>query len=154
MSEREEMPSEDRLRDLLVGRTVVSAEVADTRPPDGYSTGPTGTLMLSDGATLKVWGNDGGCACDAGCYPLAHLASAEGVITNVEVEENPADDTLRACRICGGRTWECIHPDGWYRVFVVTEAAGRSLVASFEGSDGNGYYGTGWWLMVELGQDA
>jgi hypothetical protein len=37
--------------------------------------------------------------------------------------------------------------DGYYRIFVFADNR-RINVASFDGSDGNGYYGTGWWLAV------
>lgn len=147
-NESEHMPSEDRLRELLVGRQVVAAEIRDERP-DRYDAGPTGVLTLSDGTVLKVWGNDGGCACDAGCYPLADLSTTSGTITNVRVEEKPDDDTR--CPKCG-KWYGCEHEGerGFYRIFVVAEAQ-EVRVASFEGSDGSGYYGTGWWLRVEPG---
>ena len=144
----EETPTADRLRELLIGKSIVSATVTDENP-DPYMQGPTGTLMLSDGTLLKVWGNDGGCACSAGCYPLAMLNAPDGVITNVEVDEKPDDDyTCPECK-AEGKTWadECPHR-GWYRVYVVAEDK-RLTLASFEGSDGNGYYGTGWWMRVE-----
>ena len=145
----EYMPREERLRELLIGRSVVNARVSD-EPPERYATGPTGLLTMDDGTVLKVWGNDGGCACTAGCYPLALLNGSAGVITNVDVEDHPADDgTPSVCAECGEKVWNCGHAEGWYRIFVVTEAKGRSLLASFEGTDGNGYYGTGWWLNVE-----
>lgn len=145
--DNEHMPDEDRLRALLVGRSVTSAEVTDEKP-EPYSAGPTGTLTLDDGTTLKVWGNDGGCACDAGCYPLSALNAPGGVITNVEVEAKPDEGyTCPECKAEGRDWWDDCPHRGWYRVFVVT-ADERTLLASFDGSDGNGYYGTGWWLRV------
>lgn len=151
MSTAEHMPDEDRLRALLFGRRVVSVEMREERPPDsyyGYHTWPVGTLTLDDGSVLKVWGNEGRCACSAGDYPLTELNAVDNAITNVEVEERPDGDDV-PCRTCG-KDW-CYGDDhergGWYRIFVVAED--RHLLASFEGSDGNGYYGTGWWLTVE-----
>ena len=143
----EHMPSEDRLRELLVGRSVVRAEIRD-EPPERYESGPTGVLTLDDGTVLKVWGNDGGCACSAGCYPLASLNEVGNAITNVEVEEKP-DDEYKDCEH-GCKSWDCEHV-GFYRIFVYAEDH-RIPLASFEGSDGNGYYGTGWWLSVEASQ--
>lgn len=145
----EHIPSEDRLRDLLVGRKVVKAEVKD-ESPERWTPGPTGWLTLDDGTRLKLWGNDGGCACSAGCYPLAHLSACDNIITNVEVDERPGGD-YEPCRTCG-KDW-CSNLDhdtgseGHYRIFVLAENR-RINLASFEGSDGNGYYGTGWWLDV------
>jgi hypothetical protein len=130
----EHMPNEDRLRALLVGRKVTSAQIAE-ESPGHYGAGPTGYLTLSDGTELKVWGNDGGCACNAGCYPLTELNAVDNIITNVEVEENPAGDD------------DTESYEGYYRIFVFAEDR-RFPLASFEGSDGNGYYGTGWWLQV------
>jgi hypothetical protein len=140
----EHMPDADRLRSLLVGKTVLTATMSD-EPPDKYDVGPTGTIALSDGTVLKVWGNDGGCACDAGCYPLSEVNVTNGIVTNVEVEERPDGDFTDDCPECG-KGWGCEHR-GYYRIYVVTPDE-RSLLASFDGSDGNGYYGTGWWLQV------
>ena len=141
----EDCPTADRLRELLVGKSIVSATVADETPDRRHTRGPTGTITLSDETVLKVWGNDGGCACDAGCYPLATLSAPDGIITNVEVDEKPSCDSK--CPECGERD-ACEH-QGFYRVFVVAEDK-RLTLASFEGSDGNGYYGTGWWMRVEV----
>lgn len=143
------MPTEDRLRSLLFGRKVVHVEVRDERP-DSYTSGPTGYLTLDDGTLLKTWGNDGGCACSAGCYPLTTLNTVDNAITNVEVEEQADGDGVEMpCRTCGkAYCYEGGHDnEGYYRIFVVAEDQ-RHLLASFEGSDGNGYYGTGWWLTV------
>lgn len=139
----EETPTADRLRELLIGKSIVSATVSDENP-DPYTQGPTGTLTLSDGTVLKVWGNDGGCACSAGCYPLAMLNAPDGIITNVEVDAKPSGDDK--CPECG-KWYDCEH-QGFYRVFVVAKDK-RLNLASFEGSDGSGYYGTGWWMRVE-----
>lgn len=127
-------PDAERLKELLLGKTIVEARTAD-EPPEKWLRGPTGYLTLSDGTTLKVWGNDGGCACSSGCYPLATLNRVDNIITNVEVVESPHTDEDDA------------DGEGYYKIFVYA-ADERINVASFEGSDGNGYYGTGWWLDV------
>lgn len=142
----EHMPDEDRLKELLVGKSVVKAEIRD-EPPERYESGPTGYLTLSDGTVVKVWGNDGGCACSAGCYPLADLNEVENVITNVKVDAHPDDGDV-TCEVCGKLyCYEHEEQQGYYRIFVWAEDKKLKL-ASFEGSDGNGYYGTGWWLSV------
>ena len=125
----EHMPSGDRLKELLVGKSIVTVSMGT-----GYD--PVGLLTLSDGTHLQVWGNDGGCSCNSGCYPLTLLNGCENVITNVEVEDHPAGD---------GSNWADYQ--GWYRIFVWAEEQ-RVNLATFEGTDGNGYYGTGWWLKV------
>lgn len=148
MTNEEHVPDEARLRELLVGRKVERVEMTPDGPgKEHYSSGPTGYLHLSDGSVLKVWGNDGGCGCSAGCYPLTTLNAFDNVITNVEVEANPdSDDSYDSpCPTCGEKG--CYEHGGWYRVHVFAGQE-KAVLASFEGSDGNGYYGTGWWLSV------
>lgn len=126
---------------LLLGRRIVSAEPGETPIPYtesddvwGRESHAEGVLTLDDGTRIYVKGNDGGCACSAGCYPLAHLAAVDNVITSVRFEDCPAGD----------------YDDGygWYRIFVVADAT-EINVASFVGTDGNGYYGTGYALYVQ-----
>lgn len=134
------MPSAERLKELLVGRSITSVRRSES--------GIVGYLVLSDGSELTVWGNDGCGGCDSGWYSLTELNTAPNIITNVEVEERPRDRD-DPCRTCGESDCreEGHHNDGHYRIFVFAENE-RINIASFEGSDGNGYYGTGWWLSV------
>lgn len=64
---------------------------------------------------------------------MEYLGQVENVITNVEVDENPGEYNN--------------NDYGYYRIFVYAGEE-KIMLASFEGSDGNGYYGTGWWLRV------
>ena len=93
-------------------------------------------LLLDDGTLLRLVGNDGGCACSAGCYDLTALNGVENIITAVEFEDEPDDDGLS-------------YDSGVYRIFVFAGNE-RINLATFEGSDGNGYYGTGYHVMVRL----
>lgn len=130
----------EQLKVLLLGRRVVDAQMSNGYA-DEYTPGPVGYLILDNGMVLKVWGNDGGCACSSGCYPLQRLSAVENVILGVDLIEDPHDD------YDGG--------EGAYRIFVFT-ANEMIELASFEGSDGNGYYGTGWWLSIsapKLGEE-
>jgi len=95
-------------------------------------------LLLDNGTLLKLVGNDGGCACSAGCYDLTALNGVENIITAVEFEDDPADDG---------------HDGDGYRIFVFAGDQ-RINLATFEGSDGNGYYGTGYHVMVRLSNEA
>lgn len=95
-------------------------------------------LLLDDGTLLRLVGNDGGCACSAGCYDLTALNGVENIITAVEFEDEPEGDDPDL--------WDA---DGAYRIFVFAGNE-RINLATFEGSDGNGYYGTGYHLMVRL----
>jgi hypothetical protein len=118
---------------LLVGRKV-------TKVDDEH-------LVLDNGTVIKAIGHDGGCACSAGCYDLSVLNDADNVITRVEFDYKPAGDG------------DYPEPDpedpdapddrwtGYYRVFVFAEDKRINLM-QFDGSDGNGYYGTGFEILV------
>ena len=93
-------------------------------------------LLLDDGTLVRLVGNDGGCACSAGCYDLTTLNGVENIITSVEFEDSPDDDYLDL-------------GDGTYKIFVFAGEQ-RINLATFEGSDGNGYYGTGYHIMVRF----
>lgn len=109
----------DEITRLLVGRKVV--KVAED------------TVQLDDGRRLRFVGNDGGCACSAGCYDLTELNGVDNVITAVEFVDSPdADD------------WDA---GGHYKIFVFADNQKINL-ATFEGSDGNGYYGSGYSIEV------
>lgn len=110
------------IKDLLLGRTV--QKVGEDH------------LLLDDGKVVKLVGNDGGCACSAGCYYLTELNEVPNIITNVEVYSDPAGDDEDG--------------EGVYRIFVYAENRKINL-ATFEGTDGNGYYGTGFHILVRRG---
>ena len=86
-------------------------------------------LLLSDGTKVQVVGNADCCA----YYDLKHLGEVENIITNVGVFASPRGDYEDG--------------EGVYRLFVFT-GEGRINLAEFEGTDSNGYYGTGFWLEV------
>lgn len=123
---------------LFVGRRIVEAQVggrfADA-PPVRYQAAQ-GRLVLDDGTVLWLAGNDGGCSCGAGDYPLERVARVDNIITSARVECSPTGDEAPE----GG--------SGTYRIFVVADAV-EINVAEFVGTDGNGYYGTGFALTVE-----
>lgn len=124
---QESNPTADRLRELLFGRKIVLAEQHTPSADNNYS---EGRLVLDDGTSLLVGGNEGCGGCPSGYYWLTDLNSVDNAISNVVVEEEFADD------------------DGVYRIFVIAEDKNQHLVAQFEGSDGNGYYGSGYWISV------
>ncbi len=107
------------ITDLLMGRKVVNVD--------------KDIATLDDGRKLRFVGNDGGCACSAGCYDLTDLNTVDNIITSVEFYDSPAAD---------GEDGE-----GVYKIFVYADNA-RINLASFEGTDGNGYYGTGYAITV------
>jgi hypothetical protein len=127
----------DEITSLLMGRKVEKV--------DGEH------LLLDDGTVIKAIGHDGGCACSAGCYDLSVLNGVDNIITRVEYDYQPAGDWKR-------EKPEVPHPDdpedewtGWYRVFVFADNQQINLM-QFDGSDGNGYYGTGFELLVRKAQ--
>lgn len=88
------------------------------------------TLTLDDGTRLTFVGSADCCA----YYDLVELNGVDNVITNVEFVEDPAGDE---------------YPDGegFYRIFVFADNAKVNLV-TFEGTDSNGCYGTGYTINV------
>lgn len=95
-------------------------------------------LRLDDGTLLRVIPNDGGCSCGAGDYDLTALNGCPNIITKVEVvDEDRGPDA-------DGYAGEDAHA---YRIFVFAEDQRINLV-SIEGDDGNGYYGTGYSILV------
>lgn len=109
--------------ELLVGRTVTKVDEE--------------TLLLDNGVSLKLRGNEGGCSCGAGDYELTELNGVDNVITAIEFVDSPDGDE---------------HPDvaeGVYRIFVFADNT-RINLATFTGSDGNGYYGTGYSIEVSV----
>jgi hypothetical protein len=124
-----------KIADLFIGRKVVRAEMGAFQIPgeDSYRSTAEGLLVLDDGTVLYLTGNDGGCACSAGCYPLADVATVDNIITSAHVNADPSGDDDRGA--------------GVYQIFVFADAQPIN-VATFQGSDGNGYYGTGFALTV------
>lgn len=111
------------IKELLVGKSV--EKVADDH------------VMLSDGTLLKFPDTDGGCACAAGCYDLTELNEVENVITNVEFDYQPGGDETAP------------NYEGYYRIVVFADNRKLNL-ATWEGTDGNGYYGTGFSIFARL----
>ena len=125
------------LAGVFVGRRIIAAELNVEPPPDldwdGRGSAPYGLVTLDNGTRVYVVGNDGGCACSAGCYSLTHLAAVDNIITSVEVHD--------------GRGAEGYEDGGIWSIFVIA-GADRINIAGFEGDDGYGYYGTGFHLTV------
>lgn len=128
-----------KIAELFVGHKVVRAEKGHFTIPgtEGYySSRAEGLLVLDDGTELYLMGNDGGCACSAGCYPLEEVATVDNIITSAHVNADPDSDDDSGT--------------GVYQIFVFADAKPIN-VATFKGTDGNGYYGTGFSLTVVRG---
>lgn len=124
---------EQAITELLMGRKVTKVDAEH--------------LLLDNGTVIKAIGHDGGCACSAGCYDLSVLNGVDNIITRVEFDYRPAGDGEYP-------TFDEGDPDapedkwtGYYRVFVFADNQQINLM-QFDGSDGNGYYGTGFEILV------
>lgn len=123
------------LKAVLVGRSVVGVQLGGELPASPSLYEPTqGTVTLDDGSVLLLGGNVGGCSCGAGDYDLTRLNDMPiNGITNVEVvadHHGGYSDTFT------------------YRIFVLAQDQ-RFELAAFDGDDGSGYYGTGFWFTVQ-----
>ena len=110
---------EEEIRELLVGRKV---------KVDGNN------LILDNGIVLEVIANEGCGGCSSGWYSITKLNEVDNAITNVEFDcdgdvANEEDDTS-------------------YKIFVFCEDT-RIKLLQVDGSDGNGYYGTGYTIIVK-----
>lgn len=110
---------EEEIRELLVGRKV---------KVDGDN------LILDNGIVLEVIANEGCGGCSSGWYSIIKLNEVDNAITNVEFDcdgdvANEDDDTS-------------------YKIFVFCEDT-RIKLLQVDGSDGNGYYGTGYTIKVK-----
>jgi hypothetical protein len=110
----------DSIRALFVGRRVTKVDA--------------GRLRLDDGTELQIVPNEGCGGCTAGWYELTALNGCDNVITRaeVEVQKNPDDK---------------YEEEFIYTLFVYAENQKINL-ATVEGDDGNGYYGTGFEIVV------
>lgn len=90
-------------------------------------------LVLDNGVVLQINPNIGCGGCESGNYYLEHIASVNNAITNVEFVEEFEDD--------------CYYEH--YKIFVVADGMTTELLDVY-GTDGNGYYGTGYTIDVYL----
>jgi hypothetical protein len=118
---------QDEIESLFLGHSV--QKVADDH------------LMLDDGRLLRVVPNDGGCSCGAGDYDLTVLNRVDNVITKVEFDYKPTGAEY------GEERGASLFSEGYYRIFVFAGDEKINLL-QVDGDDGNGYYGSGFSLLV------
>lgn len=82
---------------------------------------------------IQINPNIGCGCCESGNYYLQHIASVNNAITNVELVEDYDDDYYYK----------------HYRIFVIADGMTTELLDVY-GTDGNGYYGTGYEIDVYL----
>jgi hypothetical protein len=90
-------------------------------------------LILDNGVVLQINPNIGCGGCESGNYYLQHISSVNNAITNVEFVEEFEDDLYYE----------------HYRIFVVADGMTTELLDVY-GTDGNGYYGTGYTIDVYI----
>ena len=91
------------------------------------------SLILENGIELEIVPNEGCLGCGNGWYSITELNECDNVITNVEFECSDIDDE---------------YDDTSYRIFVYAEDK-RIKILQVDGTDGNGYYGTGYSIRVK-----
>ncbi len=90
------------------------------------------TLYLDNGIELEIWPNEGCEGCSSGWYYLTELNDCDNAITNVEfICENSEDSEYETS----------------YKIFVFAENKTIKIL-QVDGSDGNGYYGSGYSIIV------
>ena len=112
---------EHRIKELLLYRKIIKV----------YND----TLYLDNGIELEVYPNTGCGGCCSGWYELVELNDCDNAITNVEFS---CDD------ICSVDSYN----DTSYKIFVYAEDK-KIKILQVDGTDGNGYYGTGYSIIVK-----
>ena len=90
-------------------------------------------LILDNGVVLQINPNIGCGGCESGNYYLQHISSVNNAITNVEFVEEFEDDFYYE----------------HYKIFVIADGMTTELLDVY-GTDGNGYYGTGYTIDVYI----
>lgn len=120
-------PDESDWESILVGRRIIGAEIE----------GDDARVLLDDGTQFRVRGNEGCGGCSSGWYAVTHISTVDNIITAVRLETDPTHDTD-----------DCWAEESYvYHVFVITGNDEIEML-TVEGSDGNGYYGTGYDLIL------
>lgn len=126
---------QEEIARLLMGRKVVRVESQH--------------LVLDNGTVIRAIGNVGGCSCGAGDYDLSVLNTVDNIITRVDFDYHPDTNEYTVGGVTDAKICNPEQEDftGHYRIFVFADAQQINLM-QFDGSDGNGYYGTGFELLV------
>lgn len=110
---------EKEIRELLVGRKII--EVKNNN-----------TFILDNEMRLLVNPNSG-CCCGAGDYAIKHISKANNAITNVEFVRDDYEEKHEYFTS--------------YKIFVIADGLQTEILDVY-GTDGNGYYGTGYEVQV------
>lgn len=119
--------NENEIKELLLGHKIMADENNDS-------------LILDNGVVLQINPNVGCYGCESGNYYLQHISSVNNAITNVEFVndyDDSDDDDFDA------------EYYQHYRIFVIADGVTTELLDVY-GTDGNGYYGTGYKIDVYI----
>lgn len=109
------------IEELLLGHKVLAYE-------------PGGLLILDNDILLQIKPNIGCGGCTSGNYYLEHIRSVNNAITNVELVEEHDNENYHYKH---------------YKIFVIADGMTTELLDVY-GTDGNGYYGTGYTIDVYI----
>ena len=121
ISHSEDARFEEMVRDLLLYRKIVKAEIIDDQ---------TAVLTLDNGTQLIAEGNEGCGGCGNGWFYLDELNACDNAITDVEC-------------VCEGTDYEAV-----YHLYVFADNKKINCL-QYSGYD-NGYYGVGYDLYVSV----
>jgi hypothetical protein len=111
---------EEEIKNLLIGRKVkVGGD----------------NLILDNGLVLHIIANEGCDGCSNGWYSIQNLNNVDNAITNVEF-------------VCDDDVNDKGYDSTSYKIFVFCEDT-RIKLLQVDGDDGNGYYGTGYSIIVK-----
>ena len=120
------LPSETDWERILVGHRITDVT---------HLSDDTATMTLDNGTRILVRGNEGCGGCSNGYYWVENIATVDNLIMAVRCDVEPHPEN---------GMWDERYT---YRVFVMT--TNREIEAlRVEGSDGNGYYGSGYYLTI------
>lgn len=120
----------EEITDVLLGRKIVS--IVDNR------------LTLDNDVVLTVVPNEGCGGCTNGYYSLDVLNHVENVITSVKVEDSEEDHESYSSK----RVYSIFVYTGGVTVEGNTTEGEENVLLQISGTDGNGYYGTGYKIVV------
>lgn len=118
--------NEKEIEELLLGHKVTV---------DDYD-----NLVLDNGVVLQINPNIGCGGCESGNYYLEHISSVNNAITNVEFVNEHEDSE-----------YDDFDAEYYqhYKIFVIADGMTTELLDVY-GTDGNGYYGTGYTIDVYI----
>lgn len=118
------------IRKALIGRSIVNAVQLDDFKA---------VVTLDDGTRIELEGNEGGCCCRSGDWAITRLFKAGDApatrIMNAHLDNQIKEDEEMGCLA------------GPIAIFVMMEGGEYPLV-EFDGMDGSGCYGDGFWCHV------